>query len=175
MLRTMPTLRALLTGLAAGLLVFAAGAAGAVLRLSDAVTLALLCIPLALLAGASLFGVSTERMLSRLASGAIGKILAGAAAVSAVLYLRRHTDWFNYDGDQGFELFLLLLACLAMIPAGVAAAAARPRHGFGLALGFSLGMTIWMAWLPPINPGYVLLMAIGVFIGTLVSTIRSAL
>lgn len=165
-------LRALLTGLASGLLVFVAGAVAHVLRLGEALALALVCLPLALLAGASLFGLTRDRWPSRLVSGLLGTLLSAAAALSAVLTLRRHRDWFDYGGDQGVEFFYLLLACFAMIPGGAAAAAPRPGHGFGLALGFLLGTTIWMSWLAPMNPGLVILMAIGALVGTTTCAVR---
>lgn len=161
--------RAFLVGLTAGLAIVVAVIVGD--RLDGAQLLALLAVPLAALAGAALFGTGTTGWGARALRGGLGAVLAAAVGIAAVFVLKRVTDWFEWPDEHGGDVFFMILAALAAVPGGTAAAARTPAQGLALAGGFSLGLGLALALVATAAPGLVVMLALGTLVGTLVSRV----
>ncbi len=136
--------------------------------------LALVTTPLVFLALVALFGAGVPGWQARLARGVLGAALAAAAGVAFVLHFKDRSDWFDWHDEQGGLLWFLILVGLAAVPGGLAALTASPARGLALAVGFACGLHVLPLALGrgPINPGILLLLALGTTIGTLVSAPR---
>lgn len=146
--------------------VFAGGAL--LLQIGSSLPGQLLAVPLLGLVAVALFGDGVAGWRGRLARGLVGAVLAGAAGVAAIYYLKSRTDWFDWHDERGGELWLLVLVMLAAYPGTVAAVAARPSRGFALALGFTCGLLSPMLWRWSTNYGPLVLLGLGTAVGTAV-------
>lgn len=161
--------RAFVIGFVTGVLQVALAIAG--ITADGLVLLALVLLPVVFLAGAAVLGTGRTGRLRRAIRGVLGAIVAVAAGVAAVLLLMRWTRWLDWPDEHGGDLFLMLLAALAAVSGGTAAAAASPGQGLALGGGFTLGVTVPLMLVGTPSPAFAVMLTLGTLVGTLVSAL----